>query len=270
MEYVNSCIGCTKTVFKSAAKDPPRTLRRLSGGSGILLILAGIAGIFTINPLSLIISVYTFFFGVLIVLTELKSLPIIKTFQRRVDIYFHLLSVPRAKGGFYCFVGLLTCFSTKGLSFVCVVTVTVIGVLHLFACKRCGAPGDEEQGEPVRPMEVALADGSSDPPLPDTWQGLMKQVVSESPEMLTAGLSTLGGAAGAAGGVMNAMNSGSGPAPPAPGPAPATRSGGGMRGSDVVPPPPPEPAPQPPPPPPQSPPAQGAAATSSSSTNMDE
>ena len=36
-------------------------------------------------------------FGILILLTELKSWPIIKTFQKRVDIYFHLLSVPKGK-----------------------------------------------------------------------------------------------------------------------------------------------------------------------------
>ena len=38
-------------------------------------------------------------FGLLIVVTELKSWPIISTFQKRVDVYFHLLSVPRGKGG---------------------------------------------------------------------------------------------------------------------------------------------------------------------------
>lgn len=40
-------------------------------------------------------------------MTELKSWPIISTFQKRVDIYFHLLSVPKGKGGFYCFIGFL-------------------------------------------------------------------------------------------------------------------------------------------------------------------
>ena len=34
----------------------------------------------------------------LIVVTELKSWPIISTFQKKVDVYFHLLSVPRGKG----------------------------------------------------------------------------------------------------------------------------------------------------------------------------
>ena len=46
-------------------------------------------------------------FGILILVTELKSWPIISTFQKRVDIYFHLLSVPKGKGGFYCFIGFL-------------------------------------------------------------------------------------------------------------------------------------------------------------------
>ena len=33
------------------------------------------------------------FLGLLIILTELKSWPIIRTLQKRVDVYFHLLSV---------------------------------------------------------------------------------------------------------------------------------------------------------------------------------
>ena len=67
-------------------------------------------------------------------ITELKSWPIIRTFQRRVDIYFHLLSVPRGKGGFYCFIGVLAfCSSEWNLSRVCVLIVSIVGIVHLRA-----------------------------------------------------------------------------------------------------------------------------------------
>ena len=257
MESAKSCIAGTKTCIAIAAKDPPRTLRVLSTVSGLLLILGGIAGIFTINPLSAIISVYNILFGLLIVLTELKSWPIIRTFQRRVDIYFHLLSVPRGKGGFYCFIGFLAFFSSDwSLARICVLIVSIVGVLHLFACKRCGAPGDEEQGgtAQVQPIQFSAGGGANPAAeeLPDSWQGLMKQVVSESPEMLAAGLSSLGGATGAVSGAASVLAaSAGGPAPPA-APSAGAAVGSGMTGSDVLPP------PAPLPPPPQSPAAAGS------------
>jgi hypothetical protein len=146
MEQINNAKQCLKATYKVMTTDPPRTLRWLSTGSGILLILGGLSGALNpfsiIHPLSMIISVYNVLFGVLIVLTELKTFPIIKTFQKRVDVYFHLLSVPRGKGGFYCFIGFLAFFSStddsQTLSRICVLIVSVVGVLHLLACKRCG------------------------------------------------------------------------------------------------------------------------------------
>jgi len=146
MEQVKNAKECIMSTYKVMSTDPPRTLRWLSTGSGILLILGGLSGALNpfsiIHPLSMIISVYNVLFGVLIVLTELKTFPIIKTFQKRVDVYFHLLSVPRGKGGFYCFIGFLAFFSStddsQTLSRICVLIVSVVGVLHLLACKRCG------------------------------------------------------------------------------------------------------------------------------------
>ena len=52
-------------------------------------------------------------FGILIVATELKSWPIIGGFQKRVDVYFHLLSIGKGKGGFYCFIGLLAFIASE-------------------------------------------------------------------------------------------------------------------------------------------------------------
>ena len=192
-------------VYDVMAKDPPRTLRVLSAISGFLLIVGGIVGIFDpLHPLSMVISVYNVFFGLLIVLTELKSWPIIRTFQKTVDVYFHLLSIPRGKGGFYCFIGFLAFFSSEwNLSRVCVLIVSIIGMLHLFSCTRCGAQPDEEDGLPRSSsrhgasglrsaQEVSLGplvEGGNCDDSSSTWASLMKQVVADSPEVLTAGLS---------------------------------------------------------------------------------
>mmetsp|Transcript_7019 Transcript_7019/g.14382 ORF Transcript_7019/g.14382 Transcript_7019/m.14382 type:complete len:252 (-) Transcript_7019:436-1191(-) len=205
MENVRKACAAVRKCMVVAATDPPRTLRWASTISGLLLILGGVAGVFTINPLSAIISVYNVFFGLLIVLTELKNYPIIRTFQKSVDVYFHLLSVPRGKGGFYCFIGFLAFFSSEkfDISRVCVLIVSIVGVIHLCACKRCGAVGDEEAGSstlsPHNPQEMAVVEsGTVGGPGDSTgWASLMKQVVADSPEVLPGMLSLAGGAAGA-------------------------------------------------------------------------
>ena len=219
-----------RQVGRIASKDPPKTLRYLSTASGLLLIMGGISGVFTINPLAAIISVYNILFGVLIVLTELKTWPVIRTFQKSVDVYFHLLSVPRGKGGFYCFIGLLAFFSSDwSLARVCVLIVSIVGVLHLFACQRCGAPADTEEGAHAsQPMEYSAEAGNAAPSSDSmTWQGLMKQVVADSPEVLSAGLSTIGTVATAAG---NSGSSGGGS-----GGGDSNGSGAATTGSDGLP-----------------------------------
>lgn len=197
MDTVKNAANGIKSVYRIASTDPPRTLRALSTGSGVLLVIGGFAGIFTINPLSLVISVYNMLFGLLIVVTELKSWPVIRTFQKRVDVYFHLLSVPRGKGGFYCFIGFLAFFSSDwSLARVCVLIVSIVGLLHLLMCKRCGAPGEgegEQQVQTIQSIEAGGTDGGL------SWGNLMKQVVTESPEMLAVGVSALAGKASEAG-----------------------------------------------------------------------
>lgn len=77
------------------------------------------------------LAAYNILFGLLVVITELKSWPIIKTFQKRVDVYFHLLSVPRGKGFFYCFIGLLAFVASDwNVSRVCTLIVAIVGMLH--------------------------------------------------------------------------------------------------------------------------------------------
>lgn len=192
MEYVRKAGGFVKYTYNLMAKDPPRTLRVLSAISGVLLILSGILGVLTINPLSMVLSLYNFLFGVLIVLTELKSWPIIRTFQKNVDIYFHLLSIPRGKGGFYCFIGFLAFFSSDwSAASVCVLIVAIVGFIHLFSCERCGAQTDEEANEHgAQPMNTVDSG-------PDSWGGIMKQVVAENPAAVAAGLSTIASTASA-------------------------------------------------------------------------
>jgi hypothetical protein len=192
MEHIRNAISCCRTSYAVMSKDPPRTLRWASAISGLLLMLGGIVGVFTINPLAIIISLYNVGFGILIVLTELKTLPIIRTFQRRIDVYFHLLSSPRGKGGFYCFIGFLSFFAESGwsLSSICTLIVSCVGVIHLFACKRCGAVTDNEfinmdktkQSYEMSGLKTSADDNEV------SWAGLMKQVISDSPEVLGAGL----------------------------------------------------------------------------------
>lgn len=194
MEYARKTADCCKKTAQVMAKDPPRTLRWASAISGLLLILGGVVGVFTINPLAAIISVYNFFFGVLIVITELKSYPIIRTLQRRIDVYFHLLSVPRGKGGFYCFIGFLAFFSSTWkdafLAKLCVLIVSIVGLIHLLACKRCGGSVEEEMASADSARHQSELRGADDSYESDgsSWATLMKQVVSESPEILSAGI----------------------------------------------------------------------------------
>ena len=226
-----------KKVAQVAAANPSRTLFWLSVGSGFLLIVGGISGLFTINPLAFVISFYNIIFGLLIVLTELKNFPIIKTFQKSVDKYFHLLSVPRGKGGFYCFIGFLAFFSSEwNLSRVCVLIVSIVGIVHLFHCKRCGAQDEElatQGAQQSQPMESFTESGScsaSSTEAPSSWAGLMKQVVSESPEM-TSQMTSMAVSAG----IQYAASGGGGGGGGAGAGAGSAAAGGGGSGIDGVP-----------------------------------
>tara|TARA_B100000795_G_C22609055_1_gene364343 strand:+ start:303 stop:713 length:411 start_codon:yes stop_codon:yes gene_type:complete len=99
------------------------------------------------------------------VATELKSWPIIGAFQKRVDVYFHLLSVPKGKGGFYLFIGLLTfCASDWGMASVCVMIVAIVGVLHLAGIpadsrtsSMAGSDDTHHHQESMEPMDAAAS-----------------------------------------------------------------------------------------------------------------
>ena len=98
--------------------------------------------------------------------TELKSWPIIGAFQKHVDVYFHLLSVPKGKGGFYLFIGLLTfCASDWGMASVCVMIVTIVGVLHLAGIpadarttsSMAGTDGAQHHQDSMEPLDAAAS-----------------------------------------------------------------------------------------------------------------
>jgi len=100
------------------------------------------------------------------VATELKSWPIIGAFQKHVDVYFHLLSVPKGKGGFYLFIGLLTfCASDWGMASVCVMIVTIVGVLHLAGIpadsrttsSMAGTDGAQHHQDSMEPLDAAAS-----------------------------------------------------------------------------------------------------------------
>jgi hypothetical protein len=147
--------------------------------SGLLLVVGGISGVVNLfNPLGMVLSVYNIMFGVLILLTELKSWPIIKTIQKRIDVYFHLLSVPRGKGAFYCFIGVLAFFASDwSLSKICVLIVAIVGFLHLFSKTPVPSPEDA--------LQPSVAAESS------SWSSLAMEVAKDNPGMVNAAIDSL-------------------------------------------------------------------------------
>jgi len=188
MDRVNTAKETTLKVYNAAKANPSRTMKLLSCISGLLLVLGGFTGMFNLlNPLKAVISMYNMGFGLLIIATELKSWPIISTFQKRVDVYFHLLSVPRGKGGFYFFIGFLAfCASTEfDLSRVCVLIVAIVGVLHMFKCKGTSAEEADSIGFAGGPSSSGL---SGEAGMPEGLTSFAMQVVADNPGMLKAGL----------------------------------------------------------------------------------
>jgi len=189
LEKAKSCVAAMRA-------NPAFAMQVASTVSGLLLVLGGITGILNIfnlfNPLEMVLSFYNILFGLLILATELKSWPIIKTFQKRVDVYFHLLSIPRGKGGFYCFIGVLAFFASDwSLSRICVLVVALVGVLHVASC----APAPTEtEGSKLSSTQhtnagmMPASEGSA-----GTFSGALSsfaaEVVSDNPEVLSSGMS---------------------------------------------------------------------------------
>ena len=149
-------------------------------------------------------------FGVLILLTELKRYPIIKTFQRRVDIYFHLLSVPRGKGLFYCFIGLLAFMALEwSLARICILIVFIVGartprrclrrgggrphrlaragVAHLLSCGGAGEPAESTGKSGLVGSDAASSSAGPSSEAAATFTNFAMNVVKDNPGLLRAG-----------------------------------------------------------------------------------
>jgi len=181
-------------VWDTAKANPARTVKVLSCTSGVLLVIAGISGMFNLfNPLQAVLSVYNILFGLLILITELKSWPIISTFQKRVDVYFHLLSSTRGKGSFYCFIGFLAFCASSGwaLNTICVLIVTIVGAMHLLPCSRASIEptAADESGMSGKDGLMPGSEPSSSSFAPSGGlSDFAMQVVKDNPGMVNAGL----------------------------------------------------------------------------------
>jgi len=198
MDKVNAAKDGAMKVWDTAKTNPARTVKVLSVLSGVLLILGGFYGMFNIfNPLRAVLSVYNLLFGALIIVTELKSWPIISTFQKRIDVYFHLLSSTRGKGSFYCFIGFLAfCASVQKIQLdtICVLIVTIVGVLHLLPCSRAsieptaGAADESAMSGKDTLMPGQESSSSSAFAASSGFSDFAMQVVKDNPGMVNAGL----------------------------------------------------------------------------------
>lgn len=117
-------------------------------------------------------------FGFLIVATELKSWPIIGAFQKRVDKYFHLLSIAKGKGAFYCFIGFLAFVASEwSLARVCTLLVCIVGVFHLLGYPR---EPDQQQGLAASDDAQHQTDGMEAAAMSGVTEFAMK-VISHTP-----------------------------------------------------------------------------------------
>mmetsp|Transcript_15396 Transcript_15396/g.51956 ORF Transcript_15396/g.51956 Transcript_15396/m.51956 type:complete len:191 (-) Transcript_15396:692-1264(-) len=132
-------------------KDPSATMRILSIVSGILLFVVGFFGMFNIfSPLTAMISLYGMVFGLVIVCSECKDVPIISVLYRQLEYYVHFLVYPRGKAIFYVFVGLLTFAAWPGWGFTSIASLIVafVGLIHFITSFFYKAPADESHFAP--------------------------------------------------------------------------------------------------------------------------
>mmetsp|Transcript_5884 Transcript_5884/g.15077 ORF Transcript_5884/g.15077 Transcript_5884/m.15077 type:complete len:214 (+) Transcript_5884:3-644(+) len=119
--------------MSQACKDPRATMGVLSIGSGIVLFVGGLTGaISTLNVLRAMVSVYSMVFGLVIIASECKEVPIISVLYRQLEFYAHFIVYPRGKALFYLFIGFLTFFANVewSLSKIASLIVMIVGALH--------------------------------------------------------------------------------------------------------------------------------------------
>jgi len=125
-------------------------LKSLSLLTGLALLTAGVVGLSAIFFLQLVYfvgSIYTIFFGSLVLVVELRDkLPLVSALYSLVDRYLKFLTLQRGKGGFYLCVGLLVLYigpdgtSHWGLNNVAALFLAVVGFLHFFRIVKESAP----------------------------------------------------------------------------------------------------------------------------------
>lgn len=146
-------------------KDPSATMRIISIVSGILLFIVGFFGMFNIlNPLRAIISIYAMMFGLVIVCSECKDVPLIAALYRQIEFYAHFLVYPRGKALFYVFTGMLTfsAWPTWGFPRIAALIVAVVGALHFIASFFMKAPADSNHFSPEMNRPAAPPDLRAD------------------------------------------------------------------------------------------------------------
>lgn len=166
-------------------------LKGLSLGTGAFLLIAGCVGltaIFSLQFVYFIGSIYTMFFGALVLVVELRDkLPIISALYMFVDDYLKFLTTQRGKGLFCLGVGLLIIFiqpdgtSRWGLNNVAALFLAIVVFLHTFKLihepKPELGPGDEFVGEIPR----SITDGPSHGGL-GSWTDVVRANETASPK----------------------------------------------------------------------------------------
>lgn len=115
--------------------------------------------------------------------------------ENRVDLYFHILSVPRGKAGFYVFIGILAFLGTHdwSISRICILLVAIVGAIQMTShCIRgtgasveaAGAAGGQPKPGLTSSMTGSDASAGANP-----FTSFAMEAVSDAPSLGRAGLS---------------------------------------------------------------------------------
>mmetsp|Transcript_14760 Transcript_14760/g.43331 ORF Transcript_14760/g.43331 Transcript_14760/m.43331 type:complete len:193 (-) Transcript_14760:420-998(-) len=136
--------------FDGFCKDPSATMSILSFASGVVLFLGGLFGVLNINILRAMTAVYSMVFGLVIVVSECKHVPLLSVLYRQLEFYAHFLVYPRGKAVFFVLVGILTFFAHTewALPKIASLIVVIVGALHFLASFCYKQPAQEAHFSP--------------------------------------------------------------------------------------------------------------------------
>lgn len=150
------------------------------------MLVAGTVGLSAIVFMQLVYfigSIYTIFFGFLVLTVEMRDkVPLLSVAYNWIDIYLKFLTIQRGKGAFYWGVGLLVLFigpdgsSTWGLNNVAALFLALVGFLHTFKIISESAPA-LGPGE-GNPFEEHAPGGHLQAALPDSKTSWTNLVIS--------------------------------------------------------------------------------------------